>query len=92
MAYYTQEAVDNLFNSYEKCDNFMAYQIDGGLLDNYILMADGYKTAIIKEEYLNDWSSCYNIRMYNKTPKKYEKVIELLDNEEYEKAGKQFFA
>lgn len=37
--------------------------------------AENKKTIIIKEQYLNAWSSAHSIRMYNKTPKKYEKFI-----------------
>lgn len=68
------------------------YTIYGSLNDNYILVADGYKTTIIKELYLNEWSSCNVIKRYNKCPKKYARVMELLDNDEQEKAEKLFFA
>jgi hypothetical protein len=37
-----------------------------------ICFAEGYKTAIITEIYLNEWSSAHKVRRYNKTPKKYE--------------------
>ncbi len=32
------------------------------------------KTVIITEVYLNEWSSAHKIRMYNKIPKKYNKL------------------
>jgi hypothetical protein len=38
--------------------------------------AEGKKTIIIKEFYINAWSSGHTIRKYNKMPKKYEKLLE----------------
>lgn len=81
-----------LIEAYEKHGYYDIYTINGGLLDSHIITAEGCKTAIIKEKYLNEWSSAYNITLYNKTPKKYQKVIDLLENGEYEKAEKLFFA
>lgn len=89
---YGLDALNNLIEKYQKRENFEQYQIDGCLLDNYILTADNTKTAIVKEIYLNAWSSGYNITLYNNIPKKYKKVIDLLDDEKYDKAEKLFFA
>lgn len=33
------------------------------------------KFIVIKEVYLNCWSSAHTIRKYNKIPKKYEKIL-----------------
>ena len=91
MQLYSQDAVNNLIEKFEKRENFQLYIISGSLLDNYILTADNTKTAIIKEEFLNEWSSAYTIILYNKTPKKYQQIIDFLENEEQEKAEKLFF-
>lgn len=88
---YNQTAVDNLINRYSKNENFELYTIPGSLLDNHIIRAKGKKTAIIREKFLNEWSSAYTIILYNKTPKKYQKVIDLLDNDNEQKATTQFF-
>lgn len=40
-----------------------------------ILFGEGLKTTIIKEVFLNEWSSVHTIRSYNKCPKKYEKYL-----------------
>lgn len=40
-----------------------------------IMLGEGLKTAIVKEIALNEWSSAHTIRMYNKTPKMYQKMI-----------------
>lgn len=67
------------------------YVIEGCLTDNYILTGEGLKTTIIKEHYLNEWSSDSVIRQYNRCPEKYAKVMELLDDDENEKAERLFF-
>ena len=41
-----------------------------------MLYGEGLKTTIIKEYYINAWSSGHNVIMYNKMPKKYEKMLE----------------
>lgn len=67
------------------------YTIEGCLLDNYLLFGEKLKTIIIKEMYLNEWSSINTIRTYNNTPKKYKKVIDLLNDDKQEEARKLFF-
>ena len=88
----TYKTFENLIEKYSQRDDFEQYTIEGCLLDNYILRASGCKTTIVREKYLNEWSSCYEIIMYNKTPKNYEKIIDLLCDDEYSKAEKLFFA
>jgi len=48
--------------------------IEEGSLGLGKILLKGYnlKTVIIKEIYLNEWSSTHTIRKYNKTPKKYQ--------------------
>lgn len=41
-----------------------------------VCYGEGLKTAIIREVYLNEWSSGHTIRMYNKMPKKYAQMLE----------------
>jgi len=79
MKTYSTKAIQNLIDQYlNKGGN--AIQTDEGCLGmgNWILMADGYKTAIVKEIALNEWSSGHTVRMYSKLPKKYEKQLELV--------------
>jgi hypothetical protein len=42
-------------------------------LGTVLLTAHGKKAILIKEIFLNAWSSGHTIKMYNKIPKKYEK-------------------
>lgn len=53
---------------------------EGGVgLGNLILHgAPGKKTIVINEYYINCWNSGHNVRMYNKIPKKYKKLIDLI--------------
>lgn len=44
-----------------------------------ILYGEGLKTTIIQEYYINEWTSGHTIRMYNKMPKKYEKMLEKIE-------------
>lgn len=76
----SQARIDNLFTLYEKRAGFMSYLIPGSLLDGYILTAPGCKTTIIKEVYLNCYSSGYSVRKYNTIPAKYQKVIDLIES------------
>lgn len=40
-----------------------------------IMFGEGLKTTIVKEVYINEWSSGHTVRMYNKMPKKYKQLI-----------------
>lgn len=93
MALYTNDAVEKLIAKYDTTTggDYNIYTITGSLLDNYIIVASGYKTAIIKEVYVNCWTSAYKITMYNKIPAKYAKVIEALENDAEGFASDLFF-
>ncbi len=77
MQLYTNTAGDNLVKKYiDKGGEVIT--IEEGCLLGYglaILRAEGFQTTIIKEKYLNAWSSAYTKRSYNKLPKKYLKYI-----------------
>lgn len=40
-----------------------------------IMFGEGLKTTIVKEVYINEWSSGHTVRMYNKMPHKYKQMI-----------------
>lgn len=86
----TNEEISKMIDRYLERDGYI-YTIEGCLNDNYIITAAGCYTVIIKEKYLNEWSSCNVIKRYRKCPKKYEKVMELLDDDRQEEAEKLFF-
>lgn len=75
---YTISQINQLINQYTNKGGEL-YQIQEGCLLDYglaILYGENLKTIIIKEKYLNEWSSAYTLRLYNKIPKKYEKMLE----------------
>jgi len=51
-----------------------------------ICHGDGLKTAVITEGYLNSQSSAHKIRFYNEMPKKYQAMLDNLENQEGETA------
>lgn len=77
MVYYTLEACEQLMDMYADLGGAIDI-IDGGCLGLglRICHGDGLKTAVIREVPRNEWTSWHTIRMYNKMPKKYAKMIE----------------
>ena len=91
MTLYDYDAVSNLLAQYRTMRGVHITTIEGALLDNYIATADGCKTAVIKEVYLNEWSSAYTVRLYNNIPAKYATVATLVSAGDYEGACSLFF-
>jgi hypothetical protein len=72
---YCEDIIDRYVNDYEG----EVLTIDeGGVGLGTLLLHSGVnaKTIVITEVYLNEWSSTHKVRMYNKIPKKYEKLIQ----------------
>lgn len=92
MEIYSYAVVKKIREKLAEHSGVFVYEIPGGLVDNYIMGADGCYTFIIREKYLNEWSSGVTIRKYRKIPEKYKHVAELYDDGEFEKAEKLFFS
>lgn len=75
---YTCEAVAKLIDRYIEADGCVT-EIREGVLGygDLILTAPNCKSAVIKEIVLNEWSSAHKIRMYNKLPAKYQKIVDM---------------
>ena len=74
--FYSLESCEKLINKYVEIGGETLTIKEGSLgLGTVICVANGKKTAIIQEVYLNAWSSRHKVTMYNKTPKKYLKFI-----------------
>ena len=85
MKLYDLTTCEKLINNYIEQFNGEYYQIyEGSLgLGKIVLYnGNGRKSIIIEEVYLNEWSSAHKIRMYNDLPKKYEKLIYQLWNQD----------
>lgn len=77
MTIYSYDAVTKLMNHYIE-NGGAVYELEEGSLAQglTVCVCDGYKTAVIKEVYLNEWSSGQTVRLYNRIPKKYDKMID----------------
>lgn len=77
MTLYTLEACRSLMDRYMDRGGEARTIEEGGVgLGVVICYGPGLKTTIIREIYLNEWSSGHTIRKYNKTPAKYRKYID----------------
>jgi len=76
MKTYSVKAVDNLISRYIDKGGEVT-EIEEGVLGHghLVLHGAGLKTTVVKEVYLNEWSSAHKVRTYNETPKKYLEVI-----------------
>lgn len=72
---YTMEAVDKLAEKYLAKGGEVITTREGVLLDDMLMHGEGLKTAVITSVFLNEWSSAYSVRFYNRLPKKYEALI-----------------
>lgn len=76
MVLYSLSDCEKLINKYVERGGEV-YTIEEGCLGLGLIVLTGnnLKTTIIKEVYLNEWSSAHKVRMYNKCPKKYQEII-----------------
>jgi hypothetical protein len=77
MKTYTNKAYDKLVDKWNNLGGNIDIIEDGSLasVGLAIFTKKGYKSIVIKEVYLNDWSSCLGVTQYKKLPKKYNKLI-----------------
>lgn len=74
--FYTLSACEKLISKYLEIGGETVTINEGSLgLGTVVCFANGKKTAIIQEVFLNEWSSGQKVTMYNKTPKKYLNII-----------------
>lgn len=80
---YNYKQVDALIAKYAERGG-ECLQLDEGVLGSgdWILYGAGLKTIIIKEHYTNNTGTYHTVRMYNKTPKKYQLLIDAYEAEE----------
>ena len=68
--------IEKLFDAYDKV-NGSIFEIQEGTLGYGIsvCIAAGFRSCVIKEVYVNAWTSGHKIRFYNVLPKKYQDSI-----------------
>lgn len=76
MNLYSCTAVLELLNRY-LAKGGEVIEVEEGCLGygTVICVGNGLKTIVIKEVFINEWSSGHTIRKYNKLPKKYSEMI-----------------
>lgn len=74
----TLSQCNKLIQQYHDRPNGCVQVLEEGVLGLGIVLCYGVglKTTVITEKYVNPWQSTHTVRMYNKTPKKYLKIIE----------------
>lgn len=77
MKLYTSEAVEKLAEQYRARGGVITKLADSVLLEYglAIFQATGAKSAVVRDVFLNEWSSAYAVRSYNVLPKKYQKML-----------------
>ena len=67
---YSMAAVDDALEFLTE-NGYEIVTIPGSLLDSYICIApdDSHYNVILRENYVNAWSSAYTVRNYKKLPK-----------------------
>ena len=74
---YSSSEVNKIIDTYNEFNGECLQLSEGGCgCGDWILFGGALKTCIIKEVVLNEWSSAHTVRLYRKTPKKYQKIID----------------
>lgn len=74
---YSHKVVDNLVDRYIAKGGEVIQMREPVLgCGDLLLFGDGLKTTVINEVYLGMYSSAHTIRRYNRTPAKYQKIID----------------
>lgn len=74
MKLYTREALDKTLES----GNWDIETLNEGSLlgGDMILRREGYKTMVVFEHYLNEWSSAYRVKRFDETNERSRKALE----------------
>ena len=76
----TNEQIERLRKRYWELGGTVYEEAEPGTLGwgTTIMAADGYKTAVIRERPLNEWSCWHSIRFYNSRtlPRKYRQLMD----------------
>jgi len=74
---YSLQAVQSHIEKYISIGGEVIEAVHGSLgYGTTICKANGKKSTVIQEVFVNSWSSSHTITLYNKLPKKYEKLLE----------------
>lgn len=82
---YTSSSVEKLINDYLDAGGELLQIEEGTLGHGYALLYDegGHlRFFVIKEVYINEWTSGHKVRGYNKIPAKYQAIIDRMVHDE----------
>lgn len=78
---YTSGAIQELAQYYIDNGGEVFELIEGTLgWGTTVMVREGWKSAVVQEVYVNEWSSAHKVRMYNKLPKKYQTMLDEYQN------------
>lgn len=83
MYLYSCEEIDQLLDRYTEAGGEILRMREGILGHGDLLLysaAGDLKTIVIREVALNEWSSAHTVRKYDKCPKKYQRLIEKMED------------
>lgn len=73
---YSCTAVENLARRYYEKGGEVIEVVPGSIGYGITIMyGEGLKTTVVKEVYVNEWSSAHKIRTYKKMPEKYRQML-----------------
>jgi hypothetical protein len=82
MKTYTRQAVLKTIDKYiNELDGELHIIDENSVLLDFrlaVLTAPKYRSIVIQNQYLNEWSSAYTVRQYKKLPNKYKDAISKL--------------
>lgn len=74
---YTSGAIQELADYYIKNGGEVFEVIEGTLgWGTTVMVREGWKSTVVQEVYVNEWSSGHTVTSYNKLPRKYQAMID----------------
>ena len=74
---YTSGAIQELADYYIENGGEVFEVVEGTLgWGTTVMVREGWKSAVVQEVYVNEWSSAHKVRMYHRLPKKYQTMLD----------------
>jgi hypothetical protein len=78
---YTSGAIQELADYYIDNGGEVFEVVEGTLgWGTTVMVRDGWKSAVVQEVYVNEWSSAHKVRMYIRLPNKYQTMLDEYQN------------
>lgn len=74
---YTSDAIQELADYFFENGGEVYELVEGTLgWGTTVMVRDGWMSIVVKEVYVNEWSSGHTVRRYRQLPKKYQRMLE----------------